>query len=48
MEPQTIEHNTATIFEEFDTQYLTEPHDDSLVLTLDVTNYKVSKIAIDT
>lgn len=47
-EPQTTEHKTAIIFEELDTRYLGKPHDDTLVITLDVANYEVSKILIDT
>lgn len=47
-EPQTIEHNTDIIFEEHDTQYLLKLHDDTLVITLGVAAYEVSKILIDT
>lgn len=47
-EPQIIDDNTAIIFEELDTQHLTKPHDDTRVITLDVANYEVSNVLIDT
>lgn len=47
-ECQTIEHNIVISFEKLDTQYLVKPHDDTLVITLDVAYYEVSKFLIDT
>lgn len=41
------DYNTAIIFEEFETQHLAKPHDDTLVITLDVANYEVSKVLIN-
>ncbi|KAG7548203.1 hypothetical protein ISN44_As12g034050 [Arabidopsis suecica] len=34
-------------FKEEETRYLTKPHDDALVITLDVANFEVSRILID-
>ncbi|KAL1194847.1 hypothetical protein V5N11_011162 [Cardamine amara subsp. amara] len=47
-EPRGDKVNTQITFEEFDTQHLTKPHDDTLVVTLDVANFEVSKVLIDT
>lgn len=43
-----MKDNVTITFEEFDTQHLTNPHDDTFVIALNVTNYEVSKILIDT
>ncbi|KAL1223571.1 hypothetical protein V5N11_034319 [Cardamine amara subsp. amara] len=47
-EPREIKTNTLIPFEDFDTQHLAKPHDDTLVITLDIANFKVSKELIDT
>ena len=39
---------TSILFEEKETQHLERPHDDALVITLDVANFEVSRILIDT
>jgi len=39
---------TSILFEEKETQDLERPHDDALVITLDVANFEVSRILIDT
>jgi len=38
---------TSILFEEMETQHLERPHDDALVITLDVANFEVSRILID-
>jgi len=39
---------TSILFEEKETHHLEIPHDDALVITLDVANFEVSRILIDT
>ncbi|KAL1206393.1 hypothetical protein V5N11_020761 [Cardamine amara subsp. amara] len=43
-----VDVNTQITFEEFDIGRLAKPHDDTLVITLDIANYEVSKVLIDT
>ena len=40
--------STSILFDEKETQHLERSHDDALVVTLDVANFEVSRILIDT
>ncbi|KAL1218036.1 hypothetical protein V5N11_032881 [Cardamine amara subsp. amara] len=46
-EPREIKTITLIAFKEFDTQHLAKPHDDMLVITLDIATFEVSKVLID-
>ena len=44
-----MDYQGASIsFDEKETQHLERPHDDALVITLDVTNFEVSRILVET
>ncbi|KAG7542873.1 Retrotransposon gag domain [Arabidopsis thaliana x Arabidopsis arenosa] len=46
---EEVDFQGASIsFDEEETRYLERPHDDALVITLDVANFEVSRILIDT
>jgi len=46
---EEVDFQGASIsFEEKETQHLERPHDDALVITLDVANFEVSRILVDT
>ena len=45
---EPFEYGGTLIFEESETRGLAKPHDDTLVITLDVANYEVTRILIDT
>ncbi|KAG7533312.1 Zinc finger CCHC-type [Arabidopsis thaliana x Arabidopsis arenosa] len=45
---QSNEQTPSISFDNSDTQGLTGPHDDALVITLDVTNFEVTRCLIDT